>query len=136
MASFSSTAFSTNAFSVNAFDFGVGPVVHRDTHDDAERHRKHTDAERKRTEEYRAAREALQAQITEAYEIATGEYRAPEPEELPALEKRAGQLPKAERPAYRRTILQIRNWQAELAEIDRVLIALDDQDFEDLIALL
>ncbi len=52
------------------------------------------------------------------------------------MEKRAGQLPKAERPAYRRTLLQIRNWQQELAEIDRILIALDDQDFEDLISLL
>ncbi len=106
-----------------------------DTHDDVERRRRHTESEKKREAEYREARTALHAQVTEAYEIATGE-RAPETVEPAAMEKLAGQMPKAERPAYRRTILQIRNWQAEIEEIDRILLRLDEQDLDDLSMLL
>lgn len=113
----------------------IPPVVHRDTHDDVERRRRHTKAEKQREDDFREARAALRAQVTEAYEIATGE-RAPETVEPAAMEKLAGQLPKAERPAYRRTILQIKNWQAEIEEIDRILLRLDEQDLGDLSMLL
>lgn len=106
-----------------------------DTHDDVDRHRRHTKNEKKREDDYREARAALRAQVTEAYEIATGE-RAPEVIEVAPMEKRAGQMPKAERPAYRRTILQIKNWQAEIEQIDRILLRLDEQDLDDLSMLL
>lgn len=109
------------------------PVILHDTHDAAKRH---TEREKRRTDDFREARETLHAQIVEAYEIATGEAKLPEPVEVAALEKRAGQLPKVERPAYRRTILQIKNWQAEMAEIDRVLLMQDEQDMDDLTLLL
>lgn len=103
-----------------------------DTHDDVDERRKL----RKQDQDYSEARDALRAQIQESFEIATGEARIPEPAEVMALEKSVGQHSKAERPQLRRTILQIRNWQAELADIERIMLALDEQDFADLIALL
>ncbi len=146
MASFSSSAFdSVNAFSVNAFDFGGTPpvVVTVDKHDGF-RDESHIKEVKRREAEFREARDALRAQIIGNYELATGEVRMPEPAEIPALEKKAGQLPKAERPAYRRNILQMQNWQKELAEVERVMatmqrdreIAEDDEEIMAIIRLL
>lgn len=102
------------------------------------------DGERKKLDEYRLAKEALKTQITEAFEIVTGETRIPEPVEITRFEKKAGQLPKLERPAYRKTFLQIRNWQQEIERIDRImndleqqrLLAQDDEDIEAILRFL
>lgn len=111
------------------------PPVVLDTHD-GERDRRHSKARDKRYEEYRKAREELRAQIAEAFEIATGEARIPEPAEVVRLERKANKLPKAERPEYRRQFLQIHNYEKELAEINRILIAMDDEDIFDILSLL
>ncbi len=106
-----------------------------DTHDGAQDER-HSKARDKRYADYKQAKEELHAQIKEAFEIATGEARIPEPAEVVKLERKAYQMPKAERPAYRRQFLQIQNWERELAEVDRILIAMDDDDIADILELL
>jgi len=106
-----------------------------DTHD-GYRDERHSKARDKRYADYKQAQEELRAQITEAFEVATGEARIPAPEEVTKLERKAYQMPKAERPAYRRQFLQIQNWERELAEVERILIAMDDDDIADILELL
>lgn len=116
--------------------WGILATVTVDTHDGAD----HTREERKRVERFKAEKDALKQQITHAFEVVTGEVREPTPEELPRLEKQAGSLPKAQRADYRRTFMQIRNWQAEVARIDRIIAGIEferilAQDEEDIIVL-
>lgn len=111
-------------------------VIYRSDGDEKRRRKRIQELDLAAISEFREEREKLHSDILEAYADITGELRLPEPKEVDALEKKAGQLPKAERPAFRRTILQIKNWQAEIEQIDRILLRLDEQDLEDLSMLL
>lgn len=114
--------FNSSIFNNAIFNTGTPSVVVVDTHDG------HTDAERKRNEDRILSMEALRKQIEESFEIVTGEARIPMIEELPKFEKKAGSLPKAERPAYRKDFVQIRNWLHELNVLSRQIQSNDDDE--------
>ena len=121
-------SFGSIADVVRAGYGGTSAAVVYDTHDGGD--------ERKKWEEYKEAREALRTQITESFEIVTGEVRIPEPIDLVRIEKQAKLEPKAERKVVFRTVSQIRAWEAQLREVERIMEAMEEDDIVSILRLM
>ena len=87
----------------SSWNRGITPpvVVTTDTHDGWWREEDGS-AEKKKIEEFVAARDTLRSQIADAFESVTGEAKVPESQDMVRAERNIKRQPRAERPQHGR----------------------------------